>query len=359
MKKYIYILALSITSFSCVSSHPDLTNGLYAEINTNRGDMIINLNFKETPITVANFVSLSEGSNKEVNPEYSGKKYYDGLIFHRVIENFMIQGGCPLGNGTGNPGYQFADEFNENLKHIGPGILSMANSGPNTNGSQFFITHKNTPWLDGVHTVFGNVVKGLEVVDSIKQNDTIKSVSIIRVGREAKSFKASKIFSKQIEDEKAIKEQKELKFKTLMLQMKTKHNDLKTDSKSTRSGLQYTITYKGDGQKVDPSKTVMANYSVFFEDGSLLDTSLLNLAEEYEMVNESRKITNRYSPLACKLGADDPLIPGFKEGLKLLSIGDKATLFLPYYLGYGEAGRGNQVPPKSNLIFEVEIIEQK
>jgi peptidylprolyl isomerase len=359
MKKYIYIIALSISSFSCVSSHPDLSEGLYAEINTNKGDMIVNLNFKETPVTVANFVSLSEGNNKEVNAEYSGEKYYDGLIFHRVIENFMIQGGCPLGNGTGNPGYQFKDEFNDSLKHRGAGILSMANSGPNTNGSQFFITHKNTPWLDGVHTVFGKVVKGVEIVDSIKQYDTIKNVSIIRIGREAKSFKSSKIFSNHFVEDKKNKEKKILKLKNLKAEKKMEHEKRKSLSSSTKSGLQYTVTQKSDGEKVDPTKTIMTNYSVFFENGSLLDTSILKLAEEFEVVNENRKVTNRYLPLACKVGPDDALITGFKEGLKLLNIGDKATLFLPYYLAYGEAGRGSQVPSKTNLIFEIEVLEQK
>ena len=167
MKNIIYLLITTLSISSCVSSHPDLNEGLYAEIKTNKGDMIINLNYKETPVTVANFISLSEGKNKEVSPEFDKKKYYDGLVFHRVIDNFMIQGGCPLGTGTGDPGYKFKDEFNENLIHDGPGILSMANSGPNTNGSQFFITHKETPWLNGVHSVFGKVINGIEVIDSI------------------------------------------------------------------------------------------------------------------------------------------------------------------------------------------------
>ena len=359
MKKYIYIIAISISILSCISSHPDLSEGLYAEINTNKGDMIVNLNFKETPVTVANFVSLSEGKNKEVNAEYSGKKYYNGLTFHRVIENFMIQGGCPLGNGSGNPGYQFKDEFNDSLRHIGAGILSMANSGPNTNGSQFFITHKNTTWLDGIHTVFGKVIKGVEIVDSIKQYDTIKNVSIIRIGREAKSFNSPKIFSNHFIEERKNKEKQILKLNNLKLETKLEHENRKSLSNSTKSGLQYNITYKSNGQKVDPSKTIMTNYSVFFEDGSLLDTSILNVAEEFEVVNENRKVTNRYIPLACKVGPDDALIQGFKEGLKLLNIGDKATLFLPYYLAYGEEGIGSQIPPKSNLIFEVEVMEQK
>ena len=210
MKKNIYsIILLSILLISsCVSTHPDLNDGLYADIQTNKGDILINLTFKETPVTVANFVSLSEGKNKEVNSEFKGKKYYDGLIFHRVIENFMIQGGDPSGTGRGGPGYNFKDEFNENLIHDSAGILSMANSGPKTNGSQFFITHKETPWLNGKHTVFGKVIKGIETVDLIEQNDTIKNVSIIRKGREARAFNASKIFSNHFEDDRIMEEKK-------------------------------------------------------------------------------------------------------------------------------------------------------
>ena len=238
MKNIIYLLLTTLSISSCVSSHPDLNEGLYAEIKTNKGDMIINLNYKETPVTVANFISLSEGKNKEVSPEFDKKKYYDGLVFHRVIDNFMIQGGCPLGTGTGDPGYKFKDEFNENLIHDGPGILSMANSGPNTNGSQFFITHKETPWLNGVHSVFGKVINGIEVIDSIEQNDTINNVSIIRIGKEAKKFKASKIFSNHFEEDRINKEQKLALLENIKLGKKTEHEQKKSVSISTNSGLQ-------------------------------------------------------------------------------------------------------------------------
>ena len=197
MKQYLNLINIIILTLiiSCGSSQSDLKNGLYAEINTNKGDILVSLTFQETPVTVANFVSLVEGKNKNVSSEYKKKRYYDGLKFHRVIENFMIQGGDPLGTGQGGPGYKFKDEFNESLKHDGPGVLSMANAGPNTNGSQFFITHKETPWLDGVHSVFGKVIDGQNIIDLIEQNDTINKVSIVRVGRKARSFKAAKIFS--------------------------------------------------------------------------------------------------------------------------------------------------------------------
>ncbi|MDA9676550.1 peptidylprolyl isomerase [Flavobacteriaceae bacterium] len=359
MKKYFYTLIIALTFSSCVSSHPDLNDGLYAEINTNKGDMIINLTYKKTPVTVANFVSLSEGDNKEVSSEHNNKKYYNGLIFHRVIENFMIQGGCPEGSGMGDPGYKFKDEFDENLNHDGPGILSMANSGPNTNGSQFFITHKETPWLNGVHSVFGKVVKGLEIVDKIEQNDTIKNISIIRVGKEAKKFKASKIFSNHFEEDRIEKKKKIAFQENIKLGKKKEHESKKQIAKSTNSGLQYVKTYSSNGEKVNPNKSVMTHYAVYFEDGSILDTSLLEIAEKYDIVNVQKKNANGYVPLECKVGPNDALISGFKEGLKLLNVGDKAILYLPYYLAYGEAGRGSVIPPKSNLIFEVEIIELK
>lgn len=359
MKKYIYTLSLIFSTISCVSTHPDLNEGLYAEIKTNKGDMVINLNYKETPVTVANFVSLSEGKNNEVSPEYDKKNYYDGLIFHRVIENFMIQGGCPLGNGMGDPGYKFKDEFNENLNHDGPGILSMANSGPNSNGSQFFITHKETPWLNGVHSVFGKVVKGLEIIDLIQQNDTIKNVSIIRVGKDAKKFKASKIFSNHFEEDRINKEQKSALLENTKIGKKKEHESKKSMSTSTNSGLQYIKTFESNGLKVDPSKTIMTHYSVYFEDGSLLDTSMLEVAEQYDIVNIKKKNANGYTPLECRVGPDDALIAGFKEGLRLLDVGDKAIIYLPYYLAYGETGGGSMIPPKSNLIFEVEIVELK
>ena len=357
MKNHIYsiLLFLSILISSCVSTHPDLNDGLYADIQTNKGDLLINLTFKETPITVANFVSLSEGKNKEVLPEFKNKKYYDGLIFHRVIENFMIQGGDPSGTGRGGPGYNFED-----LLHDSAGILSMANSGPKTNGSQFFITHKETPWLNGKHTVFGKVIKGLETVDLIEQNDTIIKVSIVRKGREARAFNASKVFTNHFEEDRMLEEKKAEQLESIRKGKKTAHESEKSYAKKTKTGLEYTITYKADNsKKVNDSKIVMTHYAVYFEDGSLLDTSILEIAEQYQTVNIVKKNQGGYSPIAAKIGPEDSMISGFKEGLKLLNVGDKATLFLPYYLAYGEMGRSPQIPPKSNLIFEVEIVELK
>ncbi|MCH1471864.1 MAG: peptidylprolyl isomerase, partial [Flavobacteriaceae bacterium] len=189
--KHLFTGILFITLASC---SPKLEDGLYAKVDTNKGEIQLKLTFDKTPVTVANFVSLAEGTNRQVDSTFTEKAYYDGLIFHRVIADFMIQGGDPTGTGQGGPGYKFDDEIVSDLKHDGPGILSMANAGPGTNGSQFFITHKETPWLDGKHTVFGRVIEGQSVVDSIAQNDTIIAVHIIRKGKEARKFDAAATF---------------------------------------------------------------------------------------------------------------------------------------------------------------------
>ena len=232
----------------------------------------------------------------------------------------------------------------------------MANSGPGTNGSQFFITHKATPWLDGKHTVFGNVVIGLNVIDSIVQNDTIKKVTIIRKGSDAKKFKAGSIFKdyfQKLESEKADREEH---MQIIKLNTSDKFEVQKAKSETTKSGLQYIITQKGSGAKVISTNKAMAHYAVYFEDGTLLETSDLKIAEQLDIVNEQRKMAQAYQPIAADCSPEAQMIEGFKEGLRLLRKGDKATIFVPYMLAYGENGRQG-IPPKSNLIFELEIIE--
>ena len=185
--------AIALSSLTIMAQEDKLSDGLYAEIETSKGTILGQLEYEKTPLTVANFVGLAEGSKHYSKsggtPAAAEEPYYDGLIFHRVIPDFMIQGGCPLGTGTGNPGYKFPDEIDSSLKHSKPGIFSMANAGPGTNGSQFFITHKATPWLDGKHTVCGHVVKGQDVVNAIAKGDKINKVNIKRVGKKAKAFK--------------------------------------------------------------------------------------------------------------------------------------------------------------------------
>ena len=337
--KITHLLA-SILLFTLVSCSPKLEDGIYANVRTNKGDIELQLTYEQTPVTVANFVSLAEGTNTQVDSIYSGKPYYDGLIFHRVIQDFMIQGGDPTGTGQGGPGYRFDDEIVPELKHNRSGILSMANAGPGTNGSQFFITHKETPWLDGKHTVFGHVTKGQSVVDSIAQNDTIIGVTIIRKGRDAKKFDAAATFENYFLKKNKVKTDK--RDALLALEQSATYTD---------SGLGYVITSQGGGEAVSMDQTVLTHYAVYFEDGRLLDTSLENVAKAYNMYNPNRP----YQPIPARIDPDAAMIAGFKEGLKLLSVGDKATLYLPYELAYGANG-GRGIPPQTNLIFEVEVV---
>mgnify|MGYP001220473510 FL=1 len=356
LKKYFLIIL--IINFSCNMSQKNNNDTIYASIETSKGIIKTQLFFNLSPVTVANFISLAEGENKEVSDQYKGKKYYNGITFHRVIPDFMIQGGDPTGTGSGSPGYNFKDEFVDELKHDSAGILSMANAGPGTNGSQFFITHKETPWLDGAHTVFGNVVEGQDIVDKIEQGDSIINIEIIRQGNSAKKFNAPKIFTNHFKEEEKRKKEKEKALEKLKKDVSKIHSDLKEKSTETETGLKFFINEKGDGDMVDENKVILTHYAVYFEDGNLLDTSILEIAEKFNMFDNRRAQAGGYSPIEAKVGAKDMMIQGFKEGLKLLKTGDKATLFLPYYLAYGETeSRG--IPAKSNLIFEVEIVDQK
>ena len=354
MKKIFLRLIVLTVIISCKTQHPDLESGLYADIQTNKGSILLKLAYDKAPITVANFVSLSEGKNSKVSEEFKSKKYYNGIRFHRVIADFMIQGGDPTGSGSGGPGYQFDDEFSD-LTHKGPGILSMANSGPGTNGSQFFITHKATPWLDGKHSVFGEVIKGQEVVDSIEQNDLIEDLIIIRKGKEARQFDASEVFTSYFEQRETIAKENEIKLNAIRQQNLLKFEALKSKSTKTASGLQYQITYKGKGTPVKSTNNTTVHYAVYFTDGTLLETSKLEIAEANNAVNMQRKNANQYNPIPARVGPEDAMIEGFKEGLRLLRMGDQAILFLPYDIAYGEKGVQG-IPPQSDLIFEIEIV---
>ena len=323
MKKLFLSFLIICLFIACNNQYPALDEGLYANILTEKGSIIIKLEIEKAPLTVANFVSLSEGENTMVSDEFKTKKFYNGLKFHRVIQDFMIQGGDPLGIGSGGPGYRFDDEFSD-LTHNGPGILSMANSGPATNGSQFFITHKATPWLDGKHTVFGQVVEGLEVVDSIEQNDIINEVKIIRKGVEADKFDAPTLFKKYFEQTK--KDANEA-FLSLIKGMN------KTDS-----GLFYNITKKGSGISPSIGSQVSVHYEGKLTDGTIFDSSY-----------------KRDKPIKFSVGVGQ-VIKGWDEGIMLLNKGAIARFVIPSELAYGSRGAGNIIPPNSTLIFEVELV---
>ena len=307
-----------------------MNDGLYAKIKTGKGDILLQLEYQKTPGTVGNFVALAEGE-LENSARPQGKKYYDGLKFHRVIPDFMIQGGCPLGTGTGNPGYSFEDEFHSDLKHDRPGILSMANAGPATNGSQFFITHVPTPWLDNKHTVFGKVIEGQDVVDSIAQNDLIENVEIIRVGAQAEAFRAVEAFRTfEGKREKRIAEAKK--------QMEAELDKLGAGFQKTESGLRYQILQKGNGAKAERGKQISVHYKGQLADGRVFDSSY-----------------QRNQPIDFTVGIGQ-VIQGWDEGLQLLQVGDKARLVIPSHLGYGSQGAGGVIPPNATLIFDVELM---
>jgi peptidyl-prolyl cis-trans isomerase A (cyclophilin A) len=348
-------------------------NEILAEINTSKGQIIINLEFQKTPITVANFIALAEGTNLQVTGDKKGKPFYDGLKFHRVIKDFMIQGGDPLGTGAGDPGYKFKDEFDASLKHSKPGILSMANSGPKTNGSQFFITHKETPWLDNKHTVFGSVKTGQNIVDAIAQDDVIKTVKIIRNGKLAKAFNASKVFNdyfinkdndEKLEKEKAQKAKDaaaaeyKAKFGTVINAKLAEINANKAKATAKESGLKITTITPGNGVKPADGTPVYVHYAGYFEDGTLFDSSYENVNKDYGKFDQNRSIQNGYQPFPYEFAKKGGLIPGFLEGLNNMTFGEKVMLFIPSNLGYGERGAGGVIPPNTNLVFELEMLEK-
>lgn len=371
MKKILssIILFAAITLVGCKGEHANLADGMYAEIKTSKGKILVQLEYQKTPVTVANFVTLAEGNNPFVLENYKDKPLYDGLVFHRVIsktngdaEDFMIQGGDPLGNGSGDAGYKFKDEITD-LKFDKGGYLAMANSGPGTNGSQFFITIKETPWLDGKHTIFGHVVnKGMEVVNAIVQGDEIKSVKIIRKGEAAKKFDAVKVFTDyyKIEAEN-IKKQAAIDAATLQKATADKlayFAQIKASATKLPSGLQYTITHKGSGKKIPNGTKIYVHYAGYLENGTLFDTSKSDIAKLFGNFNPQKEAQGAYQPLPYEIGATGVMIPGMEEGLSKLSFGDKAVLFIPSNLAYGENGAGDVIPPNSNIIFEVEVIDK-
>jgi peptidyl-prolyl cis-trans isomerase A (cyclophilin A) len=325
--------------------------GMYIEFKTNAGNFVCELYYKEVPLMAANIVGLAEGTREFIDPatgKPAKRPFYNGLIFHRVINGFMIQGGDPLGDGRGGPGYRLVDQISSTLKHNSEGILSMANAGPNTNGSQFFITLAPTPHLDGKHAVFGKVAEGIEIVRKIGkvktnsssrplENIIMKEVNIIRIGEEAKAFNAEKEFAKKDEIEKnqqAAREQDKISF---LKQLGVDTGKIQT----TKSGLQYYVRQSGSGVKPGRGQTIIAHYAGYLTSGQKFDSSY-----------------DRNQPFTTAIGAGR-VIPGWDEAFLDMKKGEKRILIIPYHLAYGEMGYPGVIPPKATLIFDVELLDIK
>lgn len=342
MKQYsvlfLFTLFLLLVSGENAMSTQKLQDGLYARFDTSKGEILCKLEYEKTPLTVANFVGLAEGSKDLGGGKAAGTRFYDGLTFHRVIPDFMIQGGCPLGTGTGGPGYTFPDEIDPSLKHSSAGVLSMANAGPGTNGSQFFITHVATPWLDGKHTVFGHVVKGQDVVNAVKQGDKINSVEIIRVGSKAKAFKSDQqafdTLLANMDKEKQKKREKAQEQELELIKQKW------PDHHFTKTGLKYVVKEEGTGEKPKKGDMIKVHYTGRLLDGKKFDSSV-----------------DRGQPIEFKVGVGQ-VIPGWDQALIHMRKGEKRVLIIPPELGYGPAGRG-PIPPNAWMVFDVELIDFK
>lgn len=339
----------SIPKYMSKDEYKALNDGLYAYMETTEGNMLIKLHEKETPMTVANFVGLAEGKI-ENTAKPLGTPFYDGIIFHRVIKDFMIQGGDPDGRGTGGPGYSFEDEFEDELKHDKKGILSMANSGPNTNGSQFFITEVPTPWLDGKHSVFGEVIDGLAVIDTIanvekgfqdkpKTDVVIKHVDIIRKGDMYKKYDPARAFADAKANHAKKLEEKRKQEEAKMQKEIDRIKELTEKSEVTESGLRYVILEQGDGAKPERGDDLAVHYTLRLDNGKVLDSSY-----------------DRKQPLDVKVGQTQ-LIQGWMEALTMFERGSKVFLIVPAKLGYGAQGAGGVVPPNATLYFDMEVLK--
>jgi cyclophilin family peptidyl-prolyl cis-trans isomerase len=390
MKLLVFTLFLSLTSCG-QEKYPNLEDGLYAEIITNKGTMVAQLFYDQAPVTVANFVALAEGTHPNVADSLKGKPFYNGLTFHRVMDKFMIQGGDILGSGAGGPGYTFGDEFSVDLRHDKPGILSMGNRGVNTNGSQFFITEAPTPWLDGFdangnlkncadprvgcHNVFGELVIGLEVQDTIsnvevnKSNNkplepvVIQEINIIRKGEEASAFDAAVVYAEKsleleekLEKTKAEEAQKAKESAEIAAQSFIENNaDLPGPVKEFDSGLIMIYISESNGVKPRNTDRVLINYAGFFEDGRIFDTSWAEVAKENNVYNEQRDQQGGYKPIEDAYNETARVVPGFREAMLNMNIGDKVRIFIPSYLGWGAQGSG-PIPPNANVIFDMELV---
>ncbi|WP_296381700.1 peptidylprolyl isomerase [Winogradskyella sp.] len=377
-----FVVLLVLVNISCQERYPDLKDGLYAEFVTNKGTMVAELFYDKVPVTVANFVALAEGEHPLVKDEYKGKRYYDSITFHRVVNNFMIQGGDPTASGSGDPGYKFPDEFHPELKHDKPGILSMANPGRDANGSQFFIMEKEWPSLDNRHAVFGQVVEGMAVHDSISnvkvinpqarnhkpvEDVVITKLNIIRKGSDARAFNAAKVFEEDMPKikEKLAKLKEEAKKKAEELAKLAKAEFLKKNEEldgrriDSPTGMAMIFTHEGNGVKPTSAQRVNIDCAGYFENGELFWTTMKEVAEKNGKYDERQDKAGRYVPFDMPYNETASLVTGFREAMLNMKIGDKVRVFIPYYLGYGERGNPPVIPGNSNIIFDIELVSIK
>ena len=309
--------------------------GVFAVLETEKGTIVLNLFYKETPMTVANFVGLAEGTLDAAK----GKPFYDGLKFHRVISDFMIQGGDPQGNGTGGPGYKFADEFVEGYVFDKPGKLAMANSGTNTNGSQFFITHVPTDWLNYKHTIFGEVLEGQDVVNAVAQGDTIKSLKIVRQGADAEAFKVTQASFDALKAEgskkaAAFKEERAKKVIAKVIE----------GCEKSKSGIYYQIIKQGSGPVCGKGKKVTVEYKGYLPDGQLFDAS----KEFHPQGHQPIEFTT----------AGGQMIAGFDEMVQEMKYGETRKMVIPPELAYGSYGVPQAgIPGDSYICFDVKLVK--
>lgn len=387
----LLLLTLLVSFSSCSQKYPDLEDGLYAEFVTNKGIMVAKLFYEKAPVTVANFVALAEGTHPDVMDSLKGKPFYNGITFHRVMDKFMIQGGDQMGTGSGNPGYTFADELTPDLKHDKPGILSMANPGVNSNGSQFFITEVPTPWLDGFdangnlkdcsnpreycHAVFGEIVLGADVQDTISNVKVaqgsnkpevavvIEQLNIIRKGSSAKAFDAPKVYTegapKIIEKQNAYKEEarkKLMESASVAAEAFLEKNAGLGTVKKSDTGLVTIITHESNGVKPSSAEKVFINCAGYFEDGRLFYTTDKAVATANNQYDENQDKAGAYQPFSMIYNETATLVPGFREAMLNMNVGDKVKVFIPSYLGYGASGRAPLIPPNTNLVFDIELV---
>ncbi len=334
---------------------PTKEPGMYAVFETSMGDVTCRLFHEETPVTVANFVGLATGEKEWKDPktgEMVTRPIYDGIKFHRVIKDFMVQGGDPLENGRGGPGYSFTDEFHPDLRHDQPGMLSMANSGPNTNGSQFFITHVPTPWLDDKHSIFGQVVAGQDVINAMAEVDMkgpqnslpvvdiiLEKVTIVRTGEKAEAFDWNAEWEKRGEVIERMKRQKAEREANQMDAMAEKLGVNLADAVEGEDGLKWVVKAEGSGETPAKGDTIRAHYTGYLTDGTKFDSSV-----------------DRGQPFETPIGVGR-VIKGWDVAFADMKPGEKRLLIIPPELGYGARGAGGVIPPNATLLFDVELLE--